>query len=427
MPFLAVCLPSRTRARSPNTGSNYIVPLGGYLGSNGFRYRDGDLNPRGGLAGKGGNLSEVEIVVYASWCTSRHHIAELNTTAGALAVTLTGSAITDMWPNSGNRYYAENAVEFVDAPGEWYVSDAGLLTIRPPAGMANPAAAEWVLDRGDGLKTGLQLKDDETIGPAHQLVPTLAGGAPAVVLPAAAVNLAAAAWNLSIAELRLPAGKSGVIMTRGPVPAAHVPGDTTFSVQSGGNLMMDFGWAFTLIGSRKVNDGKPHRVEVGCVGQAITLSVDGVVDTTLSHPNGVRDGGVTWRATFASPPNGGLLKGVSFAASQGRSVGYMSFEHLTIAHVGWGTLGNMQSASFLDSAAVHLHNASHVNFQNVSVGHVGGYAVWVEGGSRHVRVDAANITDCSGGIRVGALIGLSKPRNLGNSDPGLELWDILTD
>ena len=85
-----------TRARSPNTGSNYIIPLGGTT-ANGFLYRQGDLNPPGGLVEAGGNLSEVEVVVYASWCTSRHHIRTLNTT-GELSVTLTGSQITDMWP-----------------------------------------------------------------------------------------------------------------------------------------------------------------------------------------------------------------------------------------------------------------------------------------------------------------------------------------
>eukprot|EP01052_Picozoa_sp_SAG31_P024979 SAG31_NODE_2161_length_6297_cov_1.823169_9_plen_265_part_00 len=85
-----------TRARSPNAGDNYIIPLGGTT-ANGFRYRQGDLNPDGGLVAASENLSDVEVVVYASWCTSRHHIHELNTT-GELSVTLTGSSIRDMWP-----------------------------------------------------------------------------------------------------------------------------------------------------------------------------------------------------------------------------------------------------------------------------------------------------------------------------------------
>jgi hypothetical protein len=85
-----------TRARSPNAGSNHMIPLGG-ITARGFRYTQGDLNPTGGLVEAGGSLSQVEVVVYASWCTTRHHISELNTT-GDLSVALTGSSITDMWP-----------------------------------------------------------------------------------------------------------------------------------------------------------------------------------------------------------------------------------------------------------------------------------------------------------------------------------------
>lgn len=282
---------------------------------------------------------------------------------------------------------------------EWHISDSGLLTLRPPVGMTDPSASEWMLDQGDGLKTGLQLKDDGA-GVKELLVPKLLGGAPAIVLPAESMNLAAAAWNLSIEVLLIPTGQSGLILTRGPTPFKHVPGDTTFSVQSGGNLMMDFGWSFTLIGKRKINDGKPHRVLVGYEEPLISLYIDGVQDAAMTHSSGVQDG-AGWKVTVASPPDGGLLSGMSFERSQSRTVRYLSFENLQIAHVGWGTFGNMQSASFLDSAAVHLHNASQVTFKNVSVGHVGGYSIWVEGGSSDILLDSVNVTDCSGGIRVG--------------------------
>ena len=73
------------------------------------------------------------------------------------------------------------------------------------------------------------------------------------------------------------------------------------------------------------------------------------VDATMSHVNGAQDG-AGWKVTVASPPNGGFLSGLSFTTSQSRAVKYLSFENLHVAHVGWGTFGNMQSASFLDSA-----------------------------------------------------------------------------
>ena len=37
-----------------------------------------------------------------------------------------------MWPNSGNRYYVENSRSFVDAPGEWHITDGGALPVSLP-------------------------------------------------------------------------------------------------------------------------------------------------------------------------------------------------------------------------------------------------------------------------------------------------------
>ena len=63
-----------------------------------------------------------------------------------------------MWPNSGNRYYAENALELVDEEGEWYVSRrSGVLTYRPPHG-TDPNTRSFVLDRGDSLTQGIVLQ-----------------------------------------------------------------------------------------------------------------------------------------------------------------------------------------------------------------------------------------------------------------------------
>ena len=130
-----------TRGRSPNSGTNYIIPLGGVHGQS-FNFKKGDLDPAQ-------NMTGVEVVVYASWCTTRHHIAALNDTTA----TLTDAGLADMWPNSGNRYYLENSRSFVDSSGEWHISDSGsgsggqLLTLFPPAGMEHPSEGEWVLDR----------------------------------------------------------------------------------------------------------------------------------------------------------------------------------------------------------------------------------------------------------------------------------------
>lgn len=380
-----------TRSRRPNSGSNFVIPLGGTF-TNGFTYQNGDLNPAGGL----GNLSEVEVVVYASWCTSRHHIKQLNTSQ-QLAVSLTGSGVKDMWPNSGNRYYLENSLAFVDDPEEWYVSESGLLTFRPPKTITDPSTEAWILDKGDGLKTGLQIKES-SVGKPQVLLPEMSDGEPAIVMPAAEMNFAAANWTLTL-NLTVPAGRSGLIFVRGPHPFTHVPGDTTFAVQPTGNLMMDFGWQCNLVGRARINDGQVHQIAVQYSNKQLTLTVDGKNDAQLVHSLGINSG-KNWMINV-SVPAGSKLEELTFAASHSQNVGYISLENLAIAHVGWSTFGNMQSASFLDSAAVHLHNVSAVTLKNISIKHVGGYALWVEGSSHDVSINNAVIDDVSGGVRIG--------------------------
>ena len=272
------------------------------------------------------------------------------------------------------------------------------MSFFPPEGVTDPSKGEWVLDQGDGLKTALQLKD-ESIAEPRVLVPKLAGGAPAIAMPAAAMDLSAPAWTLSL-TLKMPAGSSGNIFERGPQPFTHVPGDTTFSVQPAGNMMLDIGWSLALIGTMHVNDGNTHDIVVSHRKHVISLMIDGKHDATISHSLGINTG-ATWRLTFSSPPVGALVEGLKFAASESKAVKYLTFENVHIAHVGWSSFGDFQSASYLDTAAVHLRNASHIVFRNCSVSHVGGYAMWVEGGSSNVLIDHSLIQDVSGGVRIG--------------------------
>jgi hypothetical protein len=254
-----------TRARHPDTGTDFLIPLDGALkpaeggASSGFAYTDGDLNRQYT------NISDVEVIVYASWSASRHYIKELNTSTAEgrrRTVTFTANCLNPpagMWPNSGNRYYIEGDASFVDHPGEWHADSSGLVTLVPPEGVSDPNEHEWVVDRGGALNTALQLKDDSP-APETVLVQNLSGGAAPIVLPAASVSFSAANWNLSFG-VSLPAGKGGSILSRGPVPSKHVPGDTSLAV-AGGKLVMDFGWETTLFGASRIDDGKPHQVTI---------------------------------------------------------------------------------------------------------------------------------------------------------------------
>lgn len=392
-----------TRARHPNTGSDFTIPLDGALPGNptgGFRYTNYDLNRAYS------NVTAVEVIVYASWSASRHYIRELNTsTSGNLTVTFTANCLnptTTMYPNSGNRYYIENDETFVDTPGEWHVSQAGVITMMPP-GMTDPNDHDFVADRGDALKTGLQLYDEHTTAPTT-LLKRFLGGDDVLVLPADELSLSAETFNLSFGLSGIPTGGGGSIFTRGPVPSKHVPGDTSLSV-SGGKIIMDFGWECTLTGSTRVDDNKPHAITISYSDKTLTLHLDGKIDGSVTHSLGVQEK-ADWRLIIgAGLTKGAKITDITYYHTASSPVKFITFENIAVEHVGWG-LGrdesaDFQSSSFLDSAAVHLHNASDVVLRNVSVRHVGGYSIWVESSSKRVSIEKADIFDVSGGIRVG--------------------------
>ena len=197
--FDAVTGERLTRARTPNAGSFFKIPLDGGLPSpltnRGFQYTDGDLNGH-----EWSEMEDMEIVVYASWTTGRHYIEQLNTSvAEGLSVVFTspcGFSPAGMYPNSGNRYYAENTVEMVDTEGEWHVSRrTGTLTLYSSS---DPSGRQLVLGRGDTLREGVLVKStvsrrtvllaNQTRGPVSLPANTVAWGASSFTLAATIVT-----------------------------------------------------------------------------------------------------------------------------------------------------------------------------------------------------------------------------------------------
>ena len=125
----------RTRARTPNEGYFYthgkapplVDPVTGAERSRAgtaLVYAPGSIN-------QWEDLADVNVVVFHSWETSRHRIAQVDEDAGV--VTFTGRAA---WPferwGPRQRYYVENAPDALDAPGEWYLDqNAGVVRYLP--------------------------------------------------------------------------------------------------------------------------------------------------------------------------------------------------------------------------------------------------------------------------------------------------------
>ena len=143
-------------ARSPNTG--YFRTQGKAPPSvdadgkesdstkSAFRFKPGDLKNWGDLAG-------ANLCIFYHWETGLMPIKSVDE-AGSF-VTLTGEFKWPFWSNQ--RYYVENTMAALDAPGEWYLDRGqGLLYYRPRAGedMAQaevyaPWLTQLVLLQGD--------------------------------------------------------------------------------------------------------------------------------------------------------------------------------------------------------------------------------------------------------------------------------------
>lgn len=102
-----------TRARQPNAGAFYRI--------NGespqdkparIKFKPGEIKPEWAAAG------DVELIAYLAWADIRMQIRKVDADQGV--ATLSGDPRPSNKENNA-QYYLENAEEFLDAPGEWWL------------------------------------------------------------------------------------------------------------------------------------------------------------------------------------------------------------------------------------------------------------------------------------------------------------------
>ena len=147
------------RARTPNEG--FLTVNGNIEGvaafstapttapvQSSFKFRGQDIKPE--WAGQA-----VEVVALQAWAEMRVRIARV--APDTSTATLEGAAAPSN-REANARYWLENAAEFLDAPGEWFLDTAaGVLSYWPRAGedmakaeVVAPVTAELVRFAGDG-------------------------------------------------------------------------------------------------------------------------------------------------------------------------------------------------------------------------------------------------------------------------------------
>ena len=127
----------RRPARSPNTGYYRVAgllpgppdPRAKPIARDKFVFTPGDLRPWA-------RLDDARVVLMHSWETSIHPIKSVDTEANIVQF---AAPMREWWSigywEPDQRYYAENALELLDEPGEWYLDrTTGVLSYMPLPG-----------------------------------------------------------------------------------------------------------------------------------------------------------------------------------------------------------------------------------------------------------------------------------------------------
>jgi len=109
-----------TRARTPNNGYFRIVGNSPSHTPVKFNFKPGDIKKD--WAGRG-----IEVIAYLAWADFRLFIKDVDEQNNI--VTLTGDVRESNRENNA-KYHLENSIEFLDAPGEWFLDkNTGILTV----------------------------------------------------------------------------------------------------------------------------------------------------------------------------------------------------------------------------------------------------------------------------------------------------------
>ena len=143
-----------TRARTPNTDYHYVQAADPVLTNRAFVGHAADVAPLAALTPT--ELSNVAVVVYHKWSTSRLRLSSFNAASNRMTFTSNARYVF----NAGDRYQLDNIPSALDEAGEWFLARDGTLTYWPLAG-EDMNTAEVIAPRTGGF---IQIAGDSANG-----------------------------------------------------------------------------------------------------------------------------------------------------------------------------------------------------------------------------------------------------------------------
>jgi Right handed beta helix region/GH141 insertion domain len=141
----------KTRARLPNHGFYYVDGLISDTSPAHFKFYDRAVRPEWATEG------DVEIVALQNWAEIRDPITSVN--EATHMVTLAGRR--QPYAEANARYWVENTLDALDAPGEWYLDRKSGRVYYYPASKENMSQAQAVASR---LKQLVRFQGDAAKG-----------------------------------------------------------------------------------------------------------------------------------------------------------------------------------------------------------------------------------------------------------------------
>src|ERR1019366_8510073 len=151
-----------TRARTPNQFRNYLLdvqeePLGNAGRQHEARQtvwlRPDDFKSVAGLTPA--EIKDVNLVVYHNWDVTRRFLDQVDEQEKSIVTSGEAMKTWNPW-RKNSQFILENALRFLDAPGEWFLSRDGTLYYQPLPGedmnkaeVVAPVAEKFIVIKGD--------------------------------------------------------------------------------------------------------------------------------------------------------------------------------------------------------------------------------------------------------------------------------------